>query len=156
MNPASTRLILHNLFSKLTCFIPQCMICFCECCYCMSLLSVWELPGKFRAVLSEPGRAGRQMSWWEEVTQTEQHTVDRGVRELLAMRRGLSGQGRISGCAAGCREGIYCNGRCVCSWLLIEDWVAEEGQSGRKSWCSGWTACAVTVGFSFTSISVAV
>lgn len=50
MNPASTPLILHNLFSKLPHFIPQCRICFCECCYFMSLLGLWELPGKFRAV----------------------------------------------------------------------------------------------------------
>lgn len=45
------------------------------------------------------------------------------------MRRGLRGQSRTSGCAAGCREGIYCCGRHVCSWLLVEDWVAEEGQT---------------------------
>lgn len=66
--------------------------------------------------VSEPRRSGRQMSWWEENS-----TGWRAVwRELLAMRRGLSEQSRASGCAAGCREGIYCYGGCVWSWLLAE------------------------------------
>lgn len=79
MNPISAPLILHDLFSKLAHFIPQCTICFCECCYCMSLLSLWELPGKFRTVRVR----AKEIREADELVRGEQHRVEGGVKRAL-------------------------------------------------------------------------
>ena len=72
-------------------------------------------------------------------------------------RRGLSGQSRTLGRAACCREGIYCCGRLVCSRLLAEYWVAEEGwtqwQKELVLCVDGVWQTAVTVGFFLAEIS---